>query len=125
MNLTVSNSFWITCNLVQDFSVQGIGNTLIHFFANEAPDQAYISYDNPVPREYAKMLRTETQKRPFERIPPSRVYHAQFRVLDDTGAVIDFNGIDVDLVVLTYEYRDEYDLMHRYFNLRANEPRRI
>lgn len=114
-NMTIANSLWICCDAVQDLSNAPFGSVLSHFFVNDYPDQAYITYQNVCPLETQKPLAIPAQRSSAELAVPFTVWDFRFSIFDDAGTPVDFNGIDVELIVQTSSSRDLFNLCEKFF----------
>lgn len=116
VNFTFTNMLWVVTDAVWDPSFfQKFGGCLTSFFINDRPDQAYITYQNPDIQFRSKPLVTfQEGYAMMDMSAPrdSRMFH--FRILDDSGAVVDLNGLHVDLKLRTWYEPPTYELLRRW-----------
>lgn len=124
VNVTVTNVLWFCTDAVRDYNFGGFGNCLENFYTNDYPDQSYVTYANPAPLESAKeMVAFAPVKRKGDSESPSVTVLVRFSVLDDTGAILNFNGLDVELTILTFQHKSLFDLVQAYADVRLTIER--
>lgn len=98
VNFTICSQLWLLSDVSYDGSIGAYSNTIYHINVNTSADMSYITWDNPDPRSTGKILTTfsGTQNRQdiFRTV--------EFRILDEDEAPVDFNGLDVSIVLLTF-----------------------